>query len=393
MLTDRRNVFIISIGSAIRTFGTGGVWGFTPLFMNNMLKISLLLIGLIFAINAIFGGTIQIYAGHLGDRYGYRRMIITFATAYVGTLIMLFLSSILFPVPLIFILLFILNQSVGSLFMPSLNALLSLSSDVPLAGFSYMRVASNLGWAFGPAMAGIIASSFGYPYIYFMAALSAVVSLPLFLFLRDKKGQAREVERFSFRNLEKRLYSFGIATAFLFVVVSQFSVTLSIYANHFEGLSTAAIGLVYFVNGIAVAAFQLPIYRIVRRIGLWNGLIIGTVLYIIGYFSIAFDHVLWQFMLSMFIVTMGENAVTPAGNAMVAEISSGKRIGTYMGVYNFFNSVGRGMGPSYGSFLLSYLQIPYEIWGLAVLPAGIAILVFLTLKGKNKVGHSTNSPI
>lgn len=350
------------------------------------------MIGLIFAINAIFGGFIQIYAGRLGDRYGFKRMIITFASLYVVTLLSLFLSSFLFPVPLLFVLIFIINQAVGSLMMPSLNALLSLSSDVPLAGFSYMRVGSNLGWAFGPALAGVVSSVYGYPFIYLTASVAAIAAFPMFLLLNDIRNKEMAQQRFSFRRVQRRLYMFGIGVVFLFIVVSQFSVTLSIYAHNIEGLSQASIGLIYFVNGIAVAAFQLPIYRIVRRIGLWNGMIIGSVLYIIGYFTMALDHSLYQFMLSMLIVTMGENAVTPTGSAMVSEISGGREVGTHMGVYNFFMSLGRGMGPSYGSFLLSYLYVPTTIWGLAVVPAGIAIMVFISQKSKDRAPEEGQQP-
>ena len=351
--------------------------------MNNELHISLLVVGLIFAVNAILGGIVQIYGGRLGDVYGFKRIIVIFATGYFITLFLLFYVSLTLPIPLLFVLLFILNQAVGSLLMPSLSALLSLSSDVPLAGFSYMRVASNLGWAFGPAMAGVIAGTIGYPYIYLTAAISTLISLPLYLFyLKDKKNVESAPEEFSFSKVQRELYLFGIGIAFLFVVVSQFSVTLSIYANHFEHLSLASIGLIYFINGIAVAAFQLPVYRLVSRIGLWNGMIIGSALYIAGYFSMAFDHTLPQFMLSMLVVTMGENAVTPTGSAMVAKIAKGRDMGVNMGVYNFFMSLGRGMGPSYGSFLLSYLTFPIEIWGLAVSPAFIAMVAFFSRKRK-----------
>lgn len=382
MFTEKRNIYILSFGSAIRTFGTGAVWGFTPLYLNDVLDVSLLIVGLVFAINAIFGGFIQIYAGHLGDKYGHKRMILIFATGYTTTLFSLFLSSVLFPVPIIFISLFLLNQIIGSLIRPSLNALLSLSSDVPLSGFSFMRVAANLGWAFGPAMGGLVIAVYGYPFIYLIAAITTVASLPLFILLRDKKGLETEVRKFSFRNAGKGLYAFGIGTAFLFVVVSQFSVTLPIYANHIENLGALSIGLIYFVNGIVVATFQLPVYYVIKRIGLWNGIIMGAVLYIIGYFSMAFDRSLPEFMLSMFVVTMGENAVTPTGNAVVSKISAGKNLGTNMGVYNFFNSFGRGLGPTYGSFLLSSLIDPYKIWGLAVTPAFVAIAVFLMNKSR-----------
>lgn len=360
--------------------------------MNNILHVSLLIVGLVFAINAFVGGFVQIFSGHLGDVYGYKKITIIFALGYFVTLFSLFSSAIFFPIPVFFIFLFLLNQITGSLFQPSLSALLSLSSDIPLSGFSYMRVASNLGWAFGPALGGIIISAFGYPYIFLIASVATAISLPLYFLLKDKRSPEKEIVHFSFKNAEKGLYSFGVATAFLFVVVSQFSVTLSIYANHIAGLGTASIGLIYFVNGIVVAVFQLPVYFLIKRIGLWNGMIIGTILYMIGYFSMSLDHSLGQFLISMFIVTMGENAVTPTGNAMVARIAGGRKLGIHMGVYNFFNSFGRGMGPSYGTFLLSYLINPYEIWGLAIFPAVIALSVFVSNKARAKrVEGETNN--
>ncbi len=87
-------------------------------------------------------------------------------------------------------------------------------------------------------------------------------------------------------------------------------------------------------------------------------------------------------MVSMLIVTMGENSVTPTGSAMVSKIANGKSLGAHMGVYNFFMSLGRGMGPSYGSFLLSYLVSPFDIWGLAVVPALVGIVVFVTRRSE-----------
>jgi MFS family permease len=79
--------------------------------MKNELQISLLLIGLIFAINAIFGGFVQIYAGHLGDKYGFKRIILIFAFTYILTLLLLFSSALFFPIPMVFVLLFIVNQA------------------------------------------------------------------------------------------------------------------------------------------------------------------------------------------------------------------------------------------------------------------------------------------
>jgi MFS family permease len=334
----------------------------------------------VFAVNAFLGGFIQIYSGRLGDLFGYKRTLILFSFGSFVSYFLLFVSSRYYASAILFIPLFVINNLMSSLYQPSSNALLSLSSDLPLSGFSIMRVASNLGWSFGPAIGGIIISSFGYSDLFLIASGTSFIAFARYFILTDIKPKGKTPTRFSFKNIERSLYLLGAGTVFLFVVVSQFSVTLSLYANHIAGLGTASIGLIYFVNGIVVVLFQFPVYALIKKMGMWNGMIVGTLLYMIGYFSIAFDRVLNEFFISMFVITMGENFVTPTGNALVSDISGGRTLGTYMGVYNFFNSFGRGMAPAYGTLLLTYLINPYEIWGLAVFPAAIASVIFLSLK-------------
>ncbi|MEL9914497.1 MAG: MFS transporter, partial [Thermoplasmatales archaeon] len=186
------------------------------------------------------------------------------------------------------------------------------------------------------------------------------------------------------RNANRNIFLLGAATIFLFIVVSQFTVTLSLYANHIAGLGSTSIGFIYLVNGLVVVIFQYPVYLAVKKIGMWNGMILGTVLYMIGYFTISIDHYAYQFFESMFIITMGENFVTPTGNALVSEIAHGEDVGSYMGIYNFFNSFGRGLGPAYGTMLLSYFVNPFEIWGLAVSPGLIASAMFIMLRSGSR---------
>ncbi|MGC8655806.1 MAG: MFS transporter [Thermoplasmata archaeon] len=363
----------------MRTFGTGAIWTFTALYLDNVLKMQLVLIGIIFALNAILGGIIQIYSGYLGDKYGFKRVVVIFSFGSVVTLLLLFFTTKFVSIPYIFVLLFLVNNIMSSIFQPSTNALLSLSSDTPLSGFSSLRVATNLGWALGPALGGVIVSIWGFPFLYLIAASASVVAFVLYLLLIDvKPSQIIKRERLIVN--DRNMLFFGISIIFLFVVVSQFSVTFSIYANKFIDMGLESIGFVYFINGIVVVLFQWPVYLLVKKMGMWNGMLTGTLLYVIGYFSMAIDHSLLQFFTSMFIVTMGENFVTPTGNALVSKISGGRRLGSYMGLYNFFTSFGRAMGPAYGSLLLSTFKDPYYIWGLAVIPGGIAIMIFIFLK-------------
>ncbi len=351
--------------------------------MSKILHVNLIFIGAVFAINAISGGLIQIYSGYLGDKYGFKRTILIFSFGSVFSIFSLFLISHFTTSAEIFIPVFIVSNLVVSLYQPSTNALLSLSSETALSGFSTLRIAANLGWAIGPALGGIIITIYGFSFIYLVASAASLISFLMYFMLRDIGKTGQFINKNMLIN-DRRMTIFGVSITFLFVVVSQFSVTLSIYANEFMGVSYSSVGLIYFTNGIVVVLFQWPIYLIVRRIGMWNGMLAGTVLYIMGYFSMAMDHHLIQFLVSMFILTLGENFVTPTGNAIVSQIAKGKRLGSYMGLYNFFNSFGRGMGPSYGSFLLSAYTNPFDIWGFAVLPGGIAFLLLAIQKFRMK---------
>ncbi len=326
---------------------------------------------------------IQIYSGYVGDKYGFKKVIVIFSFGSVVTLLLLFLTTQYLRVLDIFIILFLINNIMSSVFQPSANALLSLSSDTPLSGFSSLRVATNMGWALGPALGGIIVSHWGFPYLYLIASLASIIAFVLYLFLIDIKSiNVKQREKIIVK--DRNMLMFGVGVIFLFIVVSQFSVTFSIYANKFVNMGLESIGFVYFINGIVVVLFQWPVYLLVRKIGMWNGMIVGAALYIIGYFSMALDHSLFQFFGSMYVVTMGENFVTPTGNALVSKISSGKRLGSYMGMYNFYTSFGRALGPAYGSVLLSDFSDPFYIWGLAVLPGVFASAVLLSLKVKLK---------
>jgi len=348
--------------------------------MSNVLRVPSLIIGIVFSINAIVGGTVQIYSGKLGDILGYKRTLIYFSFGNFITYFLLFTSSHFNFSAFIFIPLFILNNIMSSLYQPSANAIISLSSDVPLSGFSILRIATNLGWAFGPAVGGLVISYFGYAAMFVIASGATFSAFVAYTTLGDVRGVVSSAGGLNISKANRSIFFLGAATIFLFIVVSQFTVTLSLYANHIAGLGSASIGLIYLINGLVVVTFQYPVYLAIRKIGMWNGMILGTVLYVIGYFSVSLDHSIYQFFVSMFVITMGENFVTPTGNALVSDIAQGKDVGTYMGIYNFFNSVGRGTGPAYGTLLLTYFLDPYEIWGFAVIPGLVALALFNVLK-------------
>ena len=107
---------------------------------------------------------------------------------------------------------------------------------------------------------------------------------------------------------------------------------------------------------------------------LTTALVLGSILYGLGYTMMGLGHDLALLALAMFVVTMGEIVTTPASMNLVANFSSTELRGRYMGVYGLFNSFGWSIGPLIGGVLLDLaskraMLLWSPIGGLAIIAA------------------------
>jgi len=371
------------VGSSIRTFGTGATWIFTSIILDRYFHVPLLVIGMLFGINAIVGGLSQIYGGFLGDKYGLKRSIITFSgLATLGYLSQLISISFIRS-GIVFASAFLVTNILVSLYQPSSNAILALSSKNTLGSFSYLRILTNLGWAIGPAAGGFLIDYYGFPSIYYISFGTSLLALMMYLFIVDVK-QDNRLKKAELVLNDWTMISYGLGVLFLFILISQFSVTLSIYASVFISLNYSSIGFIYLTNGLVVVLFQWPVYLAIRRIGMWRGILLGNILYMIGYLSMGFDSNLESFIISMIVVTMGENFTTPTANTITSIIAKKGRMASYMGAFNFFSSIGRSIGPTFGSEVLSIVKNRILLWEILITPGFVSLGIFNYLKRKIK---------
>ena len=343
----------------------------------------MVIIGILFGINAIIGGLSQIYGGFLGDRYGLKRAIIIFSgLATLGYLSQL-ISVSLIRNGIFFASAFVATNILVSLYQPSSNAILALSSKNTLGSFSYLRILTNLGWAIGPAAGGFLIDYYGFSAIYYISFGTSLFAFIMYLFIVNVK-QENVMKKAELIFNDKIMISYGLGVLFLFILISQFSVTLSIYASVFVSLNYSSIGFIYLTNGLVVVLFQWPVYLTIRKIGMWRGILLGNALYIVGYFSMGFDRNITSFIASMFIVTMGENFATPTANTITSIIAKKGRMASYMGAFNFFSSIGRSIGPTFGSGILSIIKNNELLWGILVAPGFVSMGIFNFLKRKIK---------
>ncbi len=378
------NVKIVTVSSAIRGLGYSSIWIYSSIYMTKFLGLSTFFAALVFMSGGIVSSFAQYGGGRLGDRIGHKKVFTLFlSTVFLMSLILAvskFINGSIILFPLSFGAIMVLNGFQS----PSSNALVSRSSNVQLKGFSIMRVGNNLGWGFGPAMGGFILSYFGFPGIFYFFTVTALISFLISLKVRNIPLNIEE-KHLKFNTSNLALIVISVSALLIFMVQAQETISLSLYSDGIFSGQYYEIGLVYMLNGLLVAFTQPFFYKISRKMGEFQALILGGLIYTLGFASYGLDSNLIQMLVSTAVFTMGENLSFPNGYSIVASISRKEKIGTNIGIYNAFCSAGRAFGPLLGGAFLPVISSHILFWIYVTFPGFIAtvLLIFFYRTIKN----------
>ena len=161
------------------------------------------------------------------------------------------------------------------------------------------------------------------------------------------------------------------------MVQAQETISLSIYSNTTFSRTFYEMGIVYMTNGTLVILTQPIFYKISSKIPEYYSLVIGRIVYTFGFFTYGFDFNLSQMIISTGILTMGENLPFPSRYSIVPSISRKHRIGTNMGIYNAFISMGRATGPLLGGYFIPLVTNHVLFWFYVTFPGLISTVILL----------------
>jgi MFS family permease len=366
--------------------------------MYNVMKIPMAAIGTLFFASSFAGAMGQLVGGELSDRFGRKRLLVASLGIRATTFFLMSLAVLknlgFFPLAV----LIVAGMFSGRLFEPAASAMIS---DVTpptrrQEAYALLRVGINFGWAIGPAMGGFLAS-FSYAFLFATSGIITVVVLFLLLARLKDSGAATHSERTSLREMaqivhDKIFLSYNLNSLLLFLVAGQLTVTLSVYAVNWVGISKIQLGYLFTLNGLMVVFLQFPVVALMKRFRMSRVMVLGSVLYAAGYFAAAFARGFGFLVGCMFVVTLGEILVSPASLALVANMASPARYGRYMGVYGLFNSLGNSLGPLVGGVTMQGSRgQPFVVWGVIGVVGVAAALGFLSI-GK-KLSPEIDRPI
>ena len=360
------------------------------IYMVSQRGLSLSEYGVIVLATSVVQSWAQGAAGLLSDRLGRRPVMGTALMVRSVVIVGLgLLVSADAPV-LVLAAVLVVSSSLRGAFEPVAYAFVAdvVKPSDRVAAFGLQRMGTNLGWAVGPALGGFLLEVIDYGTVFYCAAPALLVSA--FMVWRlvepprteasgvDAKPARVSVLRALVAAFREPVGALFLAGVFIYAISHlQLFTTLSVYAKEGLKLSESEIGRVYSVNAAVVLAFQLPAVALIGRLGTSLSLVAGSLVISVAFFFLGQATAFAGVALAVAVLTVGEVFITPAQQAVVAELKGSEGYGRAFGVMGTVTMLGVAVGPLIGGITFDSIGPPEGsgalMWGvLATLPLSMA---------------------
>jgi predicted MFS family arabinose efflux permease len=364
---------------AVNTLGFSLVLPYLSVYLHSARGVPMSIVGAIYAVAGVAGAAGMVVGGELSDRRGPRAVMLS--ALLLRALNLGLLGALLFlgaPWWLVGALV-VTNALLRAVFTPACNAAAAAVGGAVdrMRAFGWQRIGVNAGWAIGPALGGVLAE------VDYAAMFLAAVPLTLgsvWLAAKVRLEERPAPVGFHVTDLlparsDRLLWGFLLAATLHYALTTQLVTTLPVFAHEVGGLPKSEVGIIFMVNGVLVVAFQAAGTRAAERLGVRGALLLGPVLYAVGYLSMGALPGLAGILAGISVVTLGEVISGPALLSAAVGLAPPDRTGRVLGWLGFANAVGVSLGAASGGFALdAWKGEPILVWavlGASGLAAGV----------------------
>lgn len=225
--------------------------------------------------------------------------------------------------------------------------------------YSLNRLATNIGWALGVSMGGIIAS-FNYNLLFVIdGGISVLVAIAIFFFLPAKKSFQKTKEE---KRQMKVLKPWQDISYVKFLLLSAMFTTcfflmfrvVPVFYKEVWHLNEAVIGFVLGINGLVIALLEMiMLSKIENKKSPMFYIVLGVIIVSLS-FSVLMAPKFIPLVLaiiSILLFTFGEMLSLPFFNTFVVKRSNEYNRGLYAGAYTLSWSVAQVVGPTAGFYI------------------------------------------
>lgn len=376
-------MMLVAAANGLLLFGYGLSLPFFTVYLISQKGLTAAMAGLIIGLSALSRSFSSALAGELADAFGRKTVMLWGLALEVVAMLGLALCIEYHTQTGWLLLCYFLMAFFGAVFRPVSNAWVTDNTTPKqrVEAFGIIRIGLNLGWALGPAAGGFLVRC-SYSLAFYLTALSyALTVLYLQRFLKDSyRPSAGKGRRPKFVSLLTSLKDSRLAKICFYVflitaVNAQLVVGLSVHCSGFLHMPEHYIGWFFTINGLATVLLQYPASRFMERMRLSAAMLIGCVLYAVGYGSVGFFGSFIPIAAGVFLASVGELIVSPGEQTLASNIASSQTRGRYLGMvmvfYNLGSSAGFFTAGWLGQYVAPYyLPGPWLIIGAVALAAG-----------------------
>ena len=399
----------VAIARAVNTLGLSLVMSFLAIYVVEERGYSAALFGAIALVSNLGQSATNAWAGELSDRIG--RMPLIIGALTVRSVVIIALGSlILIDAPLwLLSITFVVSSALRGCFEPVAYALVAdlVRPEQRVAAYGLQRMGTNLGWAAGPALGGLLSTVLPYGAVFYLAALGMLVAAAVVGRVVDPRDPRQAPEpppprlrlRDSLRAAAAHppMVALLAGTVVFALVHTQIFSALAIYVTRDLGLAKHELGLLYTANGVLVLLLQWPALDVIHAFGLGRVLVASSLTFAVGFALIGVAGGLAGMLVAIAVITVAEVLFAPAHQAAAAAASDARRLGTGFGLVGFAQMIGVAFAPLIGGLLLDHMRAPageraLGIW-LVIAALALVMAAIFALQARLAIARQTTRDV
>ncbi|WP_424244314.1 MFS family permease [Elusimicrobium posterum] len=366
-----KQIFILSFGNALLLMGYGMSIPFMSIYLHVERGLPAGVVGAIVAFATLLTSLASGLSGELSDVFG-RKKLMNLSLLCRSASMFLIAGAMAMNAHHAWVILFhFLGSFFGAFFRPSSNAWIAdhTTPRERIKAFGYIRIGINIGWAAGPAVGGILAgTSFamafaftGFAYLVTSAMLHIKISDS---FVKNKERKTKFIDMVKELKKNPLLAKVCFLILLIALVSAQLVTGLSLHGIKYIKLTQAQIGLLFSVNGIVIVALQYFVSKVMTDMRITTAMIIGCVIYGIGYMTVGFAGAFWFAAAGVAMAAIGEMALSPGANTLMSNIAPSHLRGRYLGLQEVSRQSGAAIGMLMAGLMIDHLSPikPYIPW-------------------------------
>jgi DHA1 family tetracycline resistance protein-like MFS transporter len=346
-----RPLLIIFLTIFVNLVGFGIIVPLLPFYAERF-SASPIVIGMLFGVFSLCQLVASPVLGDLSDRYG-RRPVLIFSLA--GTVVSFVMLAMAQSVAMLFAARIVDGLSGGNISTARAYVADITEPKDRARAYGLIGAAFGLGFVFGPALTGVLSRISVTTPIWAAAGITLVATAMAWLWLPETVHRASAGTGMPFRNLNimlrrpglRRILAIDFIYWFAFAV---FQTTFSLFAARRFGFDASRTGYFLAAFGILGAIIQGGFIRpIVARTGDKSAFLIGLVFGAVGLVAASLAHSVLLFALSLIPLAFGIGFGHPTMASLVSRAARGDEQGRVQGAASAMESLGRTIGPLWGS--------------------------------------------